>query len=245
MGITKSIDKLMHTHTPEAIQERLLKGPAQSYLRDWVYGGIDGAITTFAVVSGVVGASLSPKTILILGFVNLIADGFSMAASNFLSTRAEQEELAHWRKFEEHQVDHEPEGEREEIRQILRLKGFSGDILENAVEVLTANKEKWVDLMLIEEYGLPTQIRSPVKAAANTYLAFVFCGAMSLAPYILGLQSSFTWSCFLTGLTFFLIGSLKSRWSISPWWKSGLLSLLVGGIAAVLAFGAGFALKGL
>src|SRR3954454_13682582 len=71
-----------HDHSPEAISRRLAGNPRQNYLRDWVYGGIDGAVTTFAVVAGVVGAGLSARTVLILGAANLLADGFSMAASN-------------------------------------------------------------------------------------------------------------------------------------------------------------------
>ena len=75
--------RLEHEHTPTAIRERLAAGPRNSYLRDWVYGGIDGSVTTFAVVTGVVGASLSPTVVLILGVANLLGDGFSMAASNY------------------------------------------------------------------------------------------------------------------------------------------------------------------
>ena len=58
------------------------------YLSDFVYGGIDGAVTTFAVVAGVAGAGLDSAVVLILGFVNLFADGFSMATSNYLSTKS-------------------------------------------------------------------------------------------------------------------------------------------------------------
>ena len=58
------------------------------YLPEIVYGGIDGSVTTLAVVAGVVGASLSSTIILILGFANLMGDGFSMAASNYLSTKS-------------------------------------------------------------------------------------------------------------------------------------------------------------
>ena len=72
-----------HKHTPEAIESRLSAGPQSSYLRDWVYGGMDGTVTTFAVVSGVVGAELPTTVILILGLANLVADGFSMAAGNY------------------------------------------------------------------------------------------------------------------------------------------------------------------
>ena len=68
-----------HEHTVEAIGERLAAGPRHNYLRDWIYGGIDGSVTTFAVVTGVVGAQLSPVVIVIMGFANLVGDGFSMA----------------------------------------------------------------------------------------------------------------------------------------------------------------------
>ena len=82
-----------HDHSPEAIEKRLAAGPRHNYLRDWIYGGIDGAVTTLAVVSGVVGAQLPPWIILVMGFANLVADGFSMAASNLLGTRPECEDL--------------------------------------------------------------------------------------------------------------------------------------------------------
>jgi len=67
---------------------RVPRALVRHYLPDLVYGSNDGVITTFAVVSGVVGASLSERVILILGFANLVADGFSMGASNFLARRS-------------------------------------------------------------------------------------------------------------------------------------------------------------
>jgi hypothetical protein len=83
---------LEHGHNPHDVAKRLKQGPHVSYLRDWIYGGIDGTVTTFAVVAGVVGADLSTKVLLILGAANLFADGFSMAAANFTGTKAEMEE---------------------------------------------------------------------------------------------------------------------------------------------------------
>ena len=67
-----------------------LKGLAEHYLKDLVYGANDGIITTFAVVAGVAGAQLDRRVVLILGFANLLADGFSMGASNFLSIRSDE-----------------------------------------------------------------------------------------------------------------------------------------------------------
>lgn len=240
---TEPTSTLEHEHTPEAISTRLSQGVRQNYLRDFVYGGIDGAVTTFAVVAGTVGASLPARIVLILGAANLIADGFSMAASNFLGTRTEREDYKRLEKIENRHIEMAPEGEREEIRQIYAAKGFEGEDLERAVELLTANRERWVQTMLTEEYGLPREVRSEWLAALSTFAAFVVCGLVPLLPYIFGSTGVFSTSAVLTGLVFFSIGSAKARWSTIPWWRSGGLTLLVGGAAASLAFLAGSLLK--
>ncbi len=232
-----------HEHTVEAIQERLAAGPRQNYLRDWIYGGIDGAVTTFAVVSGVVGARLSPWVILVMGFANLFADGFSMAASNFLGTRAEHDDLKRLEAIEHRHVDLDPEGEREEVRQIFRGKGFSGEDLARLVDLITSDRSRWVRTMLTEEYGLPQQVRSPWLAAIMTFSAFLVCGLVPLLPYLLGGTDPLAFSIVMTGIVFFGIGSLKSRWSMSPWWRSGLSTLAVGVIAAGLAYAVGVLLN--
>jgi vacuolar iron transporter family protein len=104
-----------HEHTHAAIRKRLTAGPHHSYLRDWVYGGIDGTVTTFAIISGVVWAHLAPHIILILGVASLIADGFAMAAGNYLATRAEHEEYQHAEATQRRHIETFPEGEREEV----------------------------------------------------------------------------------------------------------------------------------
>jgi VIT1/CCC1 family predicted Fe2+/Mn2+ transporter len=234
-----------HAHTSEAIAERLSAGPKANYLRDWIYGGIDGSVTTFAVVTGVVGAHLSPAIIVIMGFANLFADGFSMAASNFLGTKAEHDDIRRLATVEHRHIEMSPEGEREEVRQIFAAKGFAGTDLERVVELITSDRERWVRTMLTEEYGLPLQARSPWMAALTTFSAFALCGLVPLIPYLLGLGNSLTISIGLTGGVFLLIGSIKSRWSTVSWWRSGLSTLLVGGVAAALAYVAGVFLRSL
>lgn len=234
-----------HDHSPDAIRERLSAGPRHSYLRDWVYGGIDGAVTTFAVVAGVVGAQLSSKIILIIGAANIIADGFSMAASNYLGTKTEREERERLKAIEYRHIKDFPEGEREEVRQIFREKGFEGDDLERVVELITADRKIWVQTMLTEEYGLPQDIRSEWLAALSTFSAFMLCGLVPMLPYFFGLQNEFILATILTGVVFFVIGSVRSLWSTIKWYRSGVETFVIGSAAATLAYIAGVLLQGL
>ena len=237
--------RLEHGHQPSEIAKRLRDGPRVSYLRDWVYGGIDGTVTTFAIMAGVVGASLPSSVVVILGIANLLADGFSMAAANYTGTKAEQDEYQQLRDMEERHVALAPEGEREEIRQIFKAKGFEGDALETAVGVITDHQDRWIDMMMAEEHGMPAVLRSPMKAAIMTFVSFVLCGAVPLIPYAILLPKPELPSATLAGITFFAIGSLRSRWSPAPWWRTGLETLAIGMLAAAVAYLVGDFLRGL
>jgi VIT1/CCC1 family predicted Fe2+/Mn2+ transporter len=238
-------------HTPEAIHDRLVAGPRVSHLRDFIYGAIDGTVTTFAVVAGVVGAGLRPIVIIILGVANLVADGFSMAASNFLATRAERQQRLRTIKDEERQISMIPEGEREEVRQIFASKGFTGDDLERAVEIITSDTERWVETMLREEHGLSGTPPNPLRAGATTFIAFVLVGAVPLLAFIYDavaddqLAQPFAVSIALTAMAFFTVGAMKGRFVDQPWWRAGSETLLVGGIAALAAYGIGALLGGI
>lgn len=236
---------LEHSHRPRDIAKRLGQGPKASYLRDWVYGGIDGTVTTFAIMAGVVGANLSSTVVVILGVANLLADGFSMAAGNYTGTKAECDEYEQLARMEERHIELAPEGEREEIRQIFRAKGFKGDTLESVVDVLTRHRKSWVETMMREEHGLPSIVRSPFHAALYTFVAFVLCGSVPLLPYLLGAENPEWPSTIMTAATFFAIGSLRSRWSPKSWWLTGLETLAIGMIAASVAYIIGYLLKGL
>ena len=239
------------THTPLAVGKRLRHKPAPSYLRDFIYGAIDGAVTTFAVVAGVEGASLDEKVVIILGGANLIADGFSMAVSNFLGSRAERQQRERARREEQLQIRVVPEGEREEIRQIFAAKGFEGRDLERVVEVITSDPDLWAETMMSEELGFGATAPNEYRAAVATLVAFLTVGFVPLVVFVYDLaapgevEHAFRWSALLTGAAFFAVGALKSRFVDQSWWRSALETLVVGGVAAALAYAAGAVLQGI
>ncbi|HKK79480.1 MAG TPA: VIT1/CCC1 transporter family protein [Phaeodactylibacter sp.] len=233
---------------PESISEEQLHGQTntfvgkyQEYLGEFVYGGIDGSVTTFAVVAGSVGASLDSSVILILGFANLLADGFSMSVGAYLSAKSEEHNYDKHRKIEEWEVDNKPEEEREEVRKIYRQKGFDGELLEQVVDVITNDKDRWVDAMMKEELYMMESSRSPVAIGGVTYLAFVLVGfiplSLYLLDYLIGLSGGlFLWTCLLTGLAFAVVGWLKTYVTETPKWKGIFETLILGAIAAGVAY---------
>ncbi len=241
--------ELADQHTPRAIQVRLAHATSHSYLGDFVLGAIDGTVTTFAIVSGVVGAGLPKHIAIILGIGNLLADGFSMAIGNYLSTKTDRQIVDRVRRAEELHIEHVPEGEREEIRQIFANKGFHGHLLEEIVLVITNDRKQWVDTMLTEEFGLRLESPSPIKASLATFAAFVLAGFVPLLPFVLpfgmGPQMTFRVSAAATACAFFMIGAMKGTLVHRSWLLSGLETLGVGSIAALLAYAVGAAFHGM
>jgi len=232
-------EKLIRDHHPEMIRKRLSQGPKRQNISDAVLGGIDGCITTFAVVSGSVGAGFPSSVAVVLGFANLFADGFSMAISNYESRKAEQEFFESIKKSEERHIDEIPEGEREEVRQIFKAKGFNEELLEKIVDTITADKRIWLEVMLAEEHGLSKTPPKPMVSAGVTFIAFISVGAIPLIPYLassIKMTQQFMISAFLAGTMFFLIGMLKSLALDKPVFLSGVRTLLTGGTAAALAY---------
>jgi VIT1/CCC1 family predicted Fe2+/Mn2+ transporter len=215
------------------------------YLSEFVYGGIDGAITTFAVVSGAAGANAEIYYIMIFGFANLIADGFSMSVGNYFSVKAERSQYEQHKAIEYWEVENLREKEVEEIREIYAAKGFKGELLEQVVEVITADKDVWVDTMMKEELEMTKDTKKPVQTAFATFLSFNVIGIIPLLAYVLAIvmdlpeDNLFLISCVSTGLALMLIGYLKSRVTEKPWIKGVAETLLLGGLAAMLAYYAG------
>lgn len=213
----------------------------QTYLGEFVYGGIDGSVTTFAVVAGAAGASLSSAVVLILGFANLLADGLSMSIGAYLAAKSEHDNFLKHQKQEYWEVEQTPAEERAEVREIYAAKGFEGELLEQVVDVITADKDRWVDTMMKEELKMMPEDRSAKMIGFVTFVSFLIIGFIPLLFYVIDyafdLSINLFWATsILTGLTFLFIGFCKSYVTETSPLKGMLETLLLGGAAAIVAY---------
>lgn len=248
----RELDKAREAHEKARIEEDIYhKKATGQYIGDLVYGGLDGVITTFAVVSGAAGASLSASVVLILGFANLFGDGFSMAAGNYLSSKSEAEFKQKERERELWEVDNIPEGELEELRQIYLKRGIKSQDVEAMVRAISSDKNSWVDTMMVEELGLITEDKSAVKSALASFLSFLIVGFFPLSAYVLSLilpsllGIAFRLSILVTATAVFAVGSARSLVTGKKWYMAGLEMTAIGGLAALVAYLCGVLLSGL
>lgn len=247
-GDAEELIRLRAEHQPERIKARIARPAGESWLGDAVLGGVDGVVTTFAVVAGSTGGRLPATVVIVLGLANLVADGFSMAVSNYLGTRSRQQEVQQAKKDESRQIARYPKGEIAEIREIFASKGFSGKTLDQVVNVITSDREVWTETMLHEELKLSEVAAHPFRAGLATFLAFGLFGFIPLIPYVAPIvprSAVFLASSGLAAVAFFALGVWKGAVLKSSPWKSGLQVLVVGGIAAVLAYSVGSLLRSL
>ncbi|MFK7807837.1 MAG: VIT1/CCC1 transporter family protein [Saprospiraceae bacterium] len=213
----------------------------EQYLGEFVYGGIDGCVTTFAVVAGSVGAGLDSSIIIILGFANLLADGFAMSIGAYLSTKSEIDNYNKHKQIEYWEVENLPAVERQEVRDIYKAKGFEGDLLEQVVDVITSDKDRWVDVMMKEELEMMSEQKSPFMMGAVTYASFLLIGLIPLLVYVIDfinpLQQNLFFLCsVLTGTGFFIIGWMKAYVTQTKKWKGVLETILLGAVAALVSY---------
>lgn len=222
----------------------------EKYLKDIVYGSIDGIITTFAVVSGVLGASLSSTIIVILGLANLLADGFSMAVGNFLSTKSQIEKINKKRRGHREGIEERSKEEIEELRENLRERGFDKDSVDIVSEEIMKDEKIWENVLVSAEYGDYSDTE-PKKTAMATFTSFVVAGFIPLLAFVLNFAfgifsvNTFEVAVGLTAIALFSVGTLKAAIIEKGPIRSGLETLLIGGVAAALAFGVGYLLRGL
>jgi vacuolar iron transporter family protein len=223
-------------------------GKLQEYLREFVYGGIDGAVTTFAVVAGGFGANLDPGILIILGLANLLADGFSMSVGAYLSAKSERDNYDKHEKIEFWEIENLPEIEREEIADIYREKGFKGELLDKIVDHICSDKDLWVAEMMKDELGMMRDSKSPFKIGLATLISFILVGFIPLMVYLYDFffptdLNIFLWTSILTGFAFMIVGFLKGIVNQTSALRSVSETLALGLLAAVVAYYVGDVLK--
>ena len=214
-----------------------------TYIKDIVYGANDGIITTFAIVAGSAGADLSSKVILILGFANLLADGFSMAASNFLGSRSERDLFKKEEKREIGEVETVPDKEKDEIKEIFLAHGFENAAAGELVRLVSNNKKFWIDFMMKYELKMhDAGYGNEWKGALLTFIAFVMAGSLPIFPFLFipGSASNLFYSTAATVFSLFFVGAARYFVTKVNWLVSGLEMLLVGGVAAGVAYLVGY-----
>lgn len=219
----------------------------QTYLGEFVYGGIDGSVTTFAVVAGSVGAGLDSAIIIILGFANLLADGFSMSVGAFLSTRTEEANKEKVRKQKQFFIDQDPLAAEAQLRYIYECRALDDIHIQSLVTSVKKDKDLWLDTLLHNE-GIVVDHKSPLKVGLATYISFLTIGFIPLLVYLWDYWGQFSgnlflWASILTAIGFIIIGSLKSYVSESPLLRGIIETVALGAVAAAVAYFVGDVLE--
>ena len=225
----------------ERLQERFHRQTHGAYIGDVIFAANDGIVTTFAVVAGAAGGGLPVTVILILGFANMLADGLAMGLGNFLGSKSERQYANHQRSIENWEIEKFAPVEVAEVEQVFKRWGFAGQDLQRATAIITADKKRWIDFMMLHElHIIEDPIGSPAKHGIVTFVSFVLAGLLPLLPFVLPTafitSHVFGFSIAATGLALFTIGALRMRVTTTHWLISGLEMLLVGSIAAGVAY---------
>jgi vacuolar iron transporter family protein len=232
----------MSSHIPRTIpqpQHVERHFTATASIRDVVIGMSDGLTVPFALAAGISGAIASSHIVVTAGIAELAAGGISMGLGGYLAARTDIEHYSSEERREEKEVDERSADETAEVFGIFRGYGLSEEDAHKVTAGVTSDRRRWVDFMMRFELGLekPDERRAPVSAATIGG-SYVIGGLVPLAPYML-IQSSATalyWSCAVTMLALLIFGAVKGSLTGVSWVKSALQTVVIGGVAATVAF---------
>src|SRR3989338_8363014 len=202
-----------------------------SYIREFILGFNDGLVSIFSLVTGVVGAAVSNKIVILAGVAGLAAGATSMGLNNYISSKSQTE-------FYKSEV----ERERKEIVAVYKSKGFEGKLLKQVVNKITSDKKTWLKVMVEEELGLfGGDFENPYKIALITGISFIFGALIPIAPYLFisNVSSGLLYSAIASILGLFIVGSAKTMITKKNWLKSGFEMVMVGVLAAAASYSIG------
>ncbi len=214
-------------------------------LSDVILGGQDGLVNVLGVILGVAAATSDARIVIAAGLAATFAESISMGAVAYTSTLAENDLYHSEREREYRHIHLAPDVEVEEIRDIYRKKGFDGETLDKIVEVITANPDVWVNVMMSEEF----QMTPPEKSKAfNSALLVGFSALVgSLIPmfpfFFLNVTLSIWIAVIVAALTLFVVGVYKARVTVGKPFRSGMEMAVIGTLSALAGYVVGWIFK--
>lgn len=256
-GDDKDASRNFHDKRHDAVQSTEMHQTSGGLLKPLIFGGLDGILTSFAIVAGAAGGSMEVPVVLILGFSNIFADALAMGVGEFLSSKAENEWILSERRRENWEMENYPDGEIREMIDIYEERGMTKKDATLVIETMSKYKDFFVDVMMAEELQLQVpeadhKIES-MKEGVVMFCSFATFGSLPLLGYVIiptafpssGEEILFTSACVITGLVLFGMGCVKSMFSSSNWFIAGTETLLLGGACATLAYTIGQFVDGL
>mmetsp|Transcript_20690 Transcript_20690/g.24490 ORF Transcript_20690/g.24490 Transcript_20690/m.24490 type:complete len:300 (-) Transcript_20690:52-951(-) len=227
------------------------EGLMTNSIKSLIFGGLDGIITTFAIICAAVGADFSHKTVIVMATANLVADAISMGFGDALSEKAEMDFVRREWNRESWEMDENPDGE---IKEMVELYIEAGVSEKDAIDILTTMakyKKFFVEHMMVVELGMmaPNENETtPWTKGAVTFISFVLFGSVPLISYTLfeayGASQGllFGMCCFFTMIATFALGAVKGRLASTSTLASGALMMSNGALAAATAYLLGWGL---
>jgi VIT1/CCC1 family predicted Fe2+/Mn2+ transporter len=214
---------------------------AGARLSDIILGGQDGIVNILGLVLGVAAASGSPRIIIAAALSTTFAESLSMAAVSYTSTQADRDYYNGQVEREKDHIRRFTDIEREEIRQIYQVKGFSGKQLDDIVHTITSDVNRWVEVMMAEELKIsPVQQGGLLRSAAIVGIAAIVGSLLPLIPFFgLPVWLAVWGSIAMAGASLFIIGAYKAKATVGIWWKSGLQLLGIGLVTALIGYAIG------
>ncbi|QQR92337.1 MAG: VIT1/CCC1 transporter family protein [Candidatus Iainarchaeum archaeon] len=222
-------------HSPHAKGHDPHDEQGGEWLRDLILGGQDGLVNVLGLVLGVATATQDARLIIISGLAAMFAEGISMGAVAYTSSKAALEFYDREKRREMDEIERLPEEEREEVRRIYYAKGFRGKELEMVVQKLTSNRERWLGVMMEEELKLFKDGESPLRSGIVVGIAALVGAVFPLIPFFLfPVQVAVEFTVPFSLVVLFVAGAIKGRFTKVVWWRSGIELALIG-IGAALA----------
>ncbi|MEH0828425.1 MULTISPECIES: VIT1/CCC1 transporter family protein [Micromonospora] len=220
------------TDTPAALREAHHADVSGGWLRPAVFGAMDGLVTNIALIAGVGGGGVSPRSVVLTGTAGLVAGAISMGLGEYTSVRSANEQVAAEVAKERRELERHPEAEARELADAWVARGLPRELATQVAEAVRANPEEALRVHVREELGVdPDDQPSPWAAAISSFVCFSVGALVPLLPYLLGFTSLWL-ALAVGGVGLFVAGAVVARFTNRAWWRSGLRQLLLGALAA-------------